>query len=332
MTPACSRYLSLERRPGSGSRLRSPTRVELVRPHRSMPSCRRLGVSASREDGDERYAAQDLRFDAAQSRRSRLVLAMNAVNISREGAVSTITLDRPKARNAVDRATAKDLADAFRAFEADEAAAVAVLWGNGGTFCAGADLRAFGAGAGNRVEPDGDGPMGPTRLALSKPVIAAVSGYAVAGGLELALWCDLRIVEEDAIFGVFCRRWGVPLIDGGTVRLPRLIGLGRALDMILTGRPVGAKRRWRSALPVASCPRGQRSLARKRSPPKSPAFPLTRCAVIVDRPMNNRVLILRRLLPGSSASASKVSVKPGRAPIGLSAAAGAAAASTISNA
>src|SRR5271170_4762239 len=241
MTPACSRYLSLERRPGSGSRLRSPTRVELVRPHRSMPSCRRLGVSASREDGDERYAAQDLRFDAAQSRRSRLVLAMNAVNISREGAVSTITLDRPKARNAVDRATAKDLADAFRAFEANEAAAVAVLWGNGGAFCAGADLRAFSGGVGNRVEPDGDGPMGPTRMALSKPVIAAVSGYAVAGGLELALWCDLRIVEEDAIFGVFCRRWGVPLIDGGTVRLPRLIGQSRAMDLILTGREVAAQ-------------------------------------------------------------------------------------------
>jgi enoyl-CoA hydratase len=205
-----------------------------------MPSCRRQSAF-SRDDEDERHAAQDLRFDAAQSRRERLVLAMNAVKISREGAVSTITLDRPEARNAVDRATAKALADAFRLFEADEAAAVAVLWGNGGTFCAGADLRAFSAGAGNRVEPDGDGPMGPTRMALSKPVIAAVSGYAVAGGLELALWCDLRIVEEDAIFGVFCRRWGVPLIDGGAVRLPRLIGLGRALDMILTGRPVGAE-------------------------------------------------------------------------------------------
>ena len=181
---------------------------------------------------------------------------MNAVKISRQGAVSTITLDRPEARNAVDRATAKDLADAFRAFEADEAAAAAVLWGNGGAFCAGADLRAFGAGVGNRVEPDGDGPMGPTRLALSKPVIAAVSGYAVAGGLELALWCDLRIVEEDAIFGVFCRRWGVPLIDGGTVRLPRLIGLGRALDMILTGRPVGAEEALAIGLASRVVPKG----------------------------------------------------------------------------
>ena len=166
---------------------------------------------------------------------------MSAVKVSREGVVATIALDRPEARNAVDRATAQALADAFRAFEADEGASVAVLWGAGGNFCAGADLSAFAGGAGNRVEPDGDGPMGPTRMALAKPVIAAVSGYAVAGGLELALWCDLRIVEEDATFGVFCRRWGVPLIDGGTVRLPRLIGLGRALDMILTGRPVGAE-------------------------------------------------------------------------------------------
>src|SRR5207249_2576320 len=138
------------------------------------------------------------------------------------------------------RATAEALADAFRTFEADERALVAVLWGAGGTFCAGADLKALATGAGNRVAPDGDGPMGPTRLALSKPVIAAVSGHAVAGGLELALWCDLRVAEQDAVFGVFCRRWGVPLIDGGTVRLPRLVGMGRALDLILTGRPVKA--------------------------------------------------------------------------------------------
>src|SRR5205814_5130620 len=128
------------------------------------------------------------------------------------------------------------LADAFRAFDADDSAAVAVLWGAGGTFCAGADLKQMS----NRVEPDGDGPMGPSRLVLSKPVIAAVSGHAVAGGLELACWCDLRVVEEDATLGVFCRRWGVPLIDGGTVRLPRIIGLGRALDLILTGRAVDA--------------------------------------------------------------------------------------------
>lgn len=165
---------------------------------------------------------------------------MTTVRVDRAGPVTTVTLDRPEVRNAVDRVTALALADAFRAFDADDSASVAVLWGAGGTFCAGADLTAFAAGDGNRVAPDGDGPMGPTRMTLSKPVIAAVAGHAVAGGLELACWCDLRVVEEDAVFGVFCRRWGVPLIDGGTVRLPRLVGMGRALDMILTGRAVGA--------------------------------------------------------------------------------------------
>ncbi len=160
------------------------------------------------------------------------------VRTERRGAVTTVVLSRPEARNAVDGPTAAELADAFRAFEADDEARVAVLWGEGGTFCAGADLKALGTERANRVTEDGDGPMGPTRLRLSKPVIAAVSGHAVAGGLELALWCDLRVAEEDAVFGVFCRRWGVPLIDGGTVRLPRLIGTSRAMDMILTGRPV----------------------------------------------------------------------------------------------
>jgi enoyl-CoA hydratase len=159
------------------------------------------------------------------------------VRSERNGPVTTVVIDRPNARNAVDRATADALADAFRAFDADDDAAVAVLWGAGGTFCAGADLKAMD----NRVEPDGDGPMGPSRLVLSKPVIAAVAGHAVAGGLELACWCDLRVVEESAVLGVFCRRFGVPLIDGGTVRLPRIVGLGRALDLILTGRPVGAE-------------------------------------------------------------------------------------------
>ncbi|MCI3150978.1 crotonase/enoyl-CoA hydratase family protein [Streptomyces sp. GB4-14] len=162
------------------------------------------------------------------------------VRIERQGAVTTVVLSRPGARNAVDGPTAAELADAFRAFEADDEARAAVLWGEGGTFCAGADLKALGTDRANRVAEDGDGPMGPTRLRLSKPVIAAVSGHAVAGGLELALWCDLRVAEEDAVFGVFCRRWGVPLIDGGTVRLPRLIGTSRAMDMILTGRPVPA--------------------------------------------------------------------------------------------
>ena len=163
------------------------------------------------------------------------------VRTERQGHVTTVVLSRPEARNAVDGPTAAELAAAFREFEADEEARVAVLWGEGGTFCAGADLKAIGTERGNRVAEDGDGPMGPTRLRLSKPVIAAVAGHAVAGGLELALWCDLRVAEEDAVFGVFCRRWGVPLIDGGTVRLPRLIGQSRAMDMILTGRPVAAR-------------------------------------------------------------------------------------------
>lgn len=163
------------------------------------------------------------------------------VRSEREGPVTTVVLERPESRNAVDRATAAALADAFRGFEADETARVAVLWGAGGTFCSGADLKALARGPGNRLEPDGDAPMGPTRMRLGKPVIAAISGHAVAGGLELALWCDLRVMEEDAVLGVFCRRWGVPLVDGGTVRLPRLIGLSRALELILTGRPVGAQ-------------------------------------------------------------------------------------------
>jgi len=154
--------------------------------------------------------------------------------------VTTVILDRPQVRNAVDLPTATALAAAFAGFEEDQDASVAVLCGAGGTFCAGADLKAVGGPDGNRVAPDGDGPMGPTRMRLSKPVIAAISGHAVAGGLELALWCDLRVAEEDAVLGVFCRRWGVPLIDGGTVRLPRLVGLGRALDLILTGRAVPA--------------------------------------------------------------------------------------------
>ena len=162
------------------------------------------------------------------------------VRVEKAGAVTTVVLDRPEVRNAVDGPTAAALAEAFREFDADAGAAVAVLWGAGGTFCAGADLHAIGTSAGNRVAADGDAPMGPTRLKLSKPVIAAVAGHAVAGGLELALWCDLRIAAEDAVFGVFCRRWGVPLIDGGTVRLPRLIGLSRAMDLILTGRAVDA--------------------------------------------------------------------------------------------
>jgi enoyl-CoA hydratase len=165
---------------------------------------------------------------------------MSAVRVEHDGPVTTVLLSRSERRNAVDGPTAAALADAFRDFDADLDAAVAVLHGEGGVFCAGADLHAAGTETGNRIDPGGDGPMGPTRMVLSKPVIAAVEGYAVAGGLELALWCDLRVASETAVFGVFCRRWGVPLIDGGTVRLPRLIGASRALDMILSGRPVDA--------------------------------------------------------------------------------------------
>jgi enoyl-CoA hydratase len=172
----------------------------------------------------------------------------DVVRIERQGAVATVILERPGARNAVDPATAERLAAVFLEIERDDGMRVSVLWGAGGTFCAGADLKAVAAGWDRTRlrEPSGAaddtfGPMGPTRLRLDKPVIAAISGHAVAGGLELALWCDLRVMEDDAVLGVFCRRWGVPLIDGGTVRLPRLIGQSRALDMILTGRPVGAK-------------------------------------------------------------------------------------------
>ncbi|WP_433614816.1 crotonase/enoyl-CoA hydratase family protein [Dactylosporangium sp. CA-139114] len=179
-----------------------------------------------------------------------------SVSVEHRDRVLTVILDRPQTRNAVDRATAEALAAAFRDFDADPGADVAVLWGAGGTFCSGADLKAVAAGEGNRVEPDGDGPLGPTRMRLSKPVIAAVSGHAVAGGLELAVWCDLRVVEEDAIFGVYCRRWGVPLIDGGTVRLPRLIGTGRALDLILTGRSVDAAEALRIGLADRVVPTG----------------------------------------------------------------------------
>lgn len=180
-----------------------------------------------------------------------------SVLVERDGPVTTVMIDRPEVRNAVDGATATALADAFREFDADPDSAVAVLTGSSGTFCSGADLRAVGTPAGNKATADGDGPMGPTRMVLSKPVIAAIAGHAVAGGLELALWCDLRVAEEDAVLGVFCRRWGVPLIDGGTVRLPRLIGESRALDLILTGRPVGADEALAIGLINRVVPRGQ---------------------------------------------------------------------------
>lgn len=175
-------------------------------------------------------------------------------------------------RNAVDNETAEGLADAFRAFEADADAKVAVLWGAGGAFCAGADLKSVASGERlSRYKLEGDGPMGPSRLKLTKPVIAAVAGHAVAGGLELAIWCDLRVAEEDAVFGVYCRRWGVPLIDGGTVRLPHLIGQSRALDMILTGRAVDAAEALSSASPTASCGRARRVPPPRRWRPRSRA-------------------------------------------------------------
>jgi enoyl-CoA hydratase len=195
-----------------------------------------------------------------------------SVLTERDGPVVTIVLDRPASRNAVDPATAAALREAFDGFESDEAAQVAVLTGAGGHFCAGFDLKAFAA-PGADYDPHGEGPMGPTRRLLSKPVIAAVEGYAVAGGLELALWCDLRVASETAVFGVFCRRWGVPLVDGGTVRLPRIVGQGRALDMILTGRPVGAEEALSFGLANRLVPAGSAREAAERLAAEIARFP-----------------------------------------------------------
>jgi len=197
------------------------------------------------------------------------------------GEVTTVILDRAHARNAVDRPTGDALVKAFLQFDTDSHAKVAVLWGAGGAFCAGADLKGLSEGRGNRLSApgqhydphSGDAPMGPTRMRLSKPVIAAVAGHAVAGGLELACWCDLRVAEEDAVFGVFCRRWGVPLIDGGTVRLPRLIGQSRAMDMILTGRPVGAGEAFEMGLVNRVVPKGQSRKAAEQLAAELARFP-----------------------------------------------------------
>lgn len=200
------------------------------------------------------------------------------VRIETDGPVTTVVIDRPEARNAVDGPTAEALAEAFRAFDADPAAYVGVLTGAGGTFCAGADLKAIGTPTGNQVRPfenDADGPMGPTRMRLVKPVIAAIEGYAVAGGIELAVWCDLRVAAEDATLGVFCRRWGVPLIDGGTVRLPRLIGLSRALDLILTGRAVDASEALALGLANRVVPRGLSRPAAEELAAEIARFPQT---------------------------------------------------------
>lgn len=200
------------------------------------------------------------------------------VLIEKRGHITTIILNRPGAKNAVDRPTAEALAEAFINFDADDDARVAVLCGAGGTFCAGADLKAWGNGETerrNRVENAGEGPMGPSRMLLSKPVIAAISGHAVAGGLELALWCDLRIMEETAVVGVFCRRFGVPLIDGGTVRLPRLIGMSRALDLILTGRAVEADEALAMGLANRIAPHGAGRAAAEELAGEISRFPQT---------------------------------------------------------
>lgn len=198
-----------------------------------------------------------------------------SLRIETNAPLCTVILSRPQAKNAIDRQTAAKLADAFRRFDADETLAAAVLYGDHGTFCSGADLKAVAAGNPNRVEADGDGPLGPTRLRLSKPVIAAISGHAVAGGLELALWCDLRVMEEDAVLGVFCRRFGVPLIDGGTARLPHIVGLGRALDLILTGRPVHAEEALAMGLVDRVVPKGTARQQAEELARSLAAFPQT---------------------------------------------------------
>jgi enoyl-CoA hydratase len=233
------------------------------------------------------------------------------VRVERSGPVTTVILDRPAAKNAVDRDTAQALADAFRAFDADDNARVGVLCGDHGTFCAGADLKALAAGTPNRVERDGDGPMGPSRMLLSKPVIAAIAGHAVAGGLELALWCDLRVAETDAVLGVFCRRFGVPLIDGGTIRLPRLIGLSRALDLILTGRAVDAQEALAIGLINRIVPRGvareaAEQLAHELAALPQAALRADRTSAYLQHDMDLPEALLQELELGSRALAEAV--------------------------
>ena len=222
--------------------------------------------------------------------------------------VLTVGINRPAARNAIDGPTARALAEEFRAFDADPELHVAVLYGLEGTFCAGADLKQIGSGNGNRVETDMslDGPLGPTRMLLDKPVIAAVEGYAVAGGLELALWCDLRVAATDAVFGVYCRRWGVPLVDGGTVRLPRLIGHSHALDMILTGRGVSGDEAVRMGLAnrlvahgeAFDC-RGRAGHRDRRAPPAVPALGSSQQLRPVGADVRRSVVQRDRARPGN---------------------------------
>ena len=195
-----------------------------------------------------------------------------SISVEKQQDITIITITRPQARNAVDRDTAQALAEAFRQFDRDADARVAILTGQE-TFCAGADLKAVASGQSNRLDSEGDGPMGPTRMTLSKPVIAAIEGYAVAGGLELAIWCDLRVAARDATLGVFCRRFGVPLIDGGTVRLPRLIGMSRAMDLILTGRPVSAEEAYGMGLVNRLSPPGEALAEAKRLASQIAGFP-----------------------------------------------------------
>ena len=208
---------------------------------------------------------------------------MSEILVETKGSVYTVIINRPEVKNCVDRNTADQLADAFRAFEKDDNYTVAVLWGAGGSFCAGADLKAVATGQLNRMDTTmtEDGPMGPSRMHLSKPVIAAISGFAVAGGIELAAWCDLRVMEEDATLGVFCRRFGVPLIDGGTQRLPRLIGMSRALDLILTGRPVDAQEALHIGLANRVVPSGKSREEAEKLAEQIAAFP--RKCMLSDR-------------------------------------------------
>src|SRR5271165_3275746 len=245
------------------------------------------------------------------------VMTEQAVRVERSGPVSTVFLHRPARRNAVDGPTAAELAAAFRAFDADPDSAVAVLHGEGGVFCSGADLTAIGTERGNRAAPDGDGPMGVSRLRLSKPVIAAVSGYAVAGGLELALWCDLRVADETATFGVFCRRWGVPLIDGGTIRLPRLIGTSRAMDMILTGRAVNAQEAAAIGLANRVVPAGQALAAAQELAAQLAAFPQVclrsdRASVLAAEGLDETAALASEFAHGQAALASETAAGAAR--------------------
>ncbi len=242
---------------------------------------------------------------------------MDNVRVERDGPVTTVILARPDARNAVDGPTATELAEAFRAFDDDPDACVAVLYGEGGTFCAGADLKAIGTERGNHVSPEGDGPMGPTRLRLGKPVISAITGYAVAGGLELALWSDLRVAEETAVLGVFCRRWGVPLIDGGTVRLPRLIGSSRAMDLILTGRPVEAPEAHEMGLVNRLVPAGQARKAAEQLATEIARFPQAclrndRLSVLEQEGLTEGVALARELEHGEASLAADASTGAAR--------------------